>query len=382
VIVSIASLTSRVMLASLALCAACGGDVRAGMRSATRPLTLAVAAAEPTPPSPTATAIPRAEPAPTSSAPLAPIRIAAVGDIMLARTVGARLESDPTSSPFAGVAKILRSADLAIGNLECAVGTGGTAVNKAYTFRAPPLAIGALADAGVDVVSVANNHVLDYGSEVFAETLDLLDRAHVAHAGGGASEEGAHQATVVVAQGMRVAFLGYVKVMAEGKGGAGFDTHSWEAKGSAPGIAWADPERIAKDVSVAKESADVVVVLLHSGFEASYVPNVWQRLAAHSAIDAGATLVVGAHPHVLQGGERYKNGFIAYSLGNFVFDGTNGYSAILQVTLDREGVKEVEWTPVMLRNGAPQLTDDKTAKWIQNVIRSLSLQIGYVYKER
>ena len=316
------------------------------------------------------------------AAPGASIRLAAVGDIMLARTVGARLVSDPASSPFAAVAKILQSADLAVGNLECAVGTGGIAVKKAYTFRAPPLAIAALADAGIDVVSVANNHSLDYGADVFGETLDLLDRAHVAHAGGGASEDKAHEATVVVAQGLRVAFLGYVKVMAEGKGGAGFDTRSWEAKGSAAGIAWGDPERIAKDVAVAKGAADVVVVFLHSGFEASYVPNVWQRLAAHAAIDSGASLVLGAHPHVLQGGERYKNGFIAYSLGNFVFDGEGGYSAILGVTLDRDGVKDVEWTPVMLRNGAPQLTDEKTSKWIQNVIRSLSSQLPYVHKER
>ena len=379
VVAAVATLT---MLAAFVGSGACSGDARAPGRVASRPPTMAIAATVPDTPSASSTSASAAAP-PPSPASSATIRIAAVGDIMLARSIGARITSDAAAwSPFAGVENILKGADLAVGNLECAVGTSGAPAKKAYTFRAPPAAIGALTGAGIDVVNLANNHALDYGTDVFGETLELLDRAGVAHAGGGSSEAKAHEPTVVVIRGMRVAFLGYVKVMAEGKGGAGFDTRSWEAKGSAPGIAWADPDRIAKDVASAKSDADVVVVFLHSGFEASYLPNVWQRLAARAAVDAGASLVLGAHPHVLQGSERYKNGFIAYSLGNFVFDGSDGYSAILQVTLDRDGVKDVAWTPVMLRGGAPELPDEKTSLWIQNTIRSLSLQIGYVYKER
>ena len=307
--------------------------------------------------------------------PSAPITIAAVGDVMLARTIGDRIVGDAPQSPFAAVAPILRSADVAIANLECAVGTGGTPAKKAFTFRAPPLALGALLDAGIDVVSLANNHAMDFGTGTFAETLTLLDDVKIAHAGAGMNEAAAHAPAIVEARGYKVGFLGYVKVPVEGLGG--FDTRSWEAAGRAPGLAWADPERIAGDVVAAKEQgADLVVVMIHSGFEQAQSPNIWQIAAAEAAIDAGASLVLGAHPHVLQGARRYKKGFIAYSLGNFVFDGTDIVSAILKVTLDREGVKAIEWTPVILRNGYPQLTDELTGEYVRNLIKGLSMPLG------
>jgi poly-gamma-glutamate synthesis protein (capsule biosynthesis protein) len=309
-----------------------------------------------------------------------PVTLAAVGDIMLGRTIGARLEKDATLSPFADILPALRDADLTIGNLECSMGTGGAPAKKAFTFRAPPSAATTLRDAGFDLVALANNHVLDYGADVLAQTTSLLDAAGIAHAGAGANEAAAHRPAIVEARGTRFAFLAYVRVMQEGPGG--FDTKSWEAKGDASGIAWADPARVARDVAAAKPLADHVVVMLHSGFEASYIPNVWQKLAAHAAIDAGATLVIGAHPHVLQGYERYKGGFIAYSLGNFVFDKTMGYSAILHLTLDAGEVRDVAWTPVMIKDGSPRPVDDKTAKWIRNVIETLSLQAKYTWREK
>src|SRR4029434_4851617 len=121
---------------------------------------------------------------------------------------------------------------------------------------------------------------------------------------------------VLVAKGLRLAFLAYVDVPVERNG---FDTATWEADSNAPGVAWARQARIAADVAEARRAADVVIVLLHSGSEGDSSPNGIQRAAAHTAIDAGATLVVGAHPHVLQGVERYGRGVIAYSLGNIVF---------------------------------------------------------------
>lgn len=299
--------------------------------------------------------------------------MAAVGDIMLARTIGARYERDPSHSPFAAVASILRDADVAIGNLECTIGTGGAPAKKAFTFRAPPSTIATLTDAGIDVVSLANNHTMDFGPDLLASTAKALDDAKIGHAGAGASEDDAHRAALLDVKGVRLAFLGYVHVPAEGPGG--FDTKSWDAKGASAGVAWADTARIAADVAAAKANADVVVVMLHSGYEQSMNANVIQRQIAHAAVDAGAGIVIGAHPHVLQGTERYKNAFIAYSLGNFVFDGRDEYSAILKLVVDRDGVREVDWTPVILRNGFPQPTDAATSTWIKNVVRHLSLQI-------
>jgi poly-gamma-glutamate synthesis protein (capsule biosynthesis protein) len=187
------------------------------------------------------------------------------------------------------------------------------------------------------------------------------------------SEDDAHRAAVLDVKGLRVAFLGFVNVPPEGTGG--FDTKAWDAKGSNAGVAWAENARVARDVAAAKANADVVVVMLHSGYELTMNANFVQRQIAHAAVDAGASLVIGAHPHVLQGTERYKGAFIAYSLGNFVFDGRDEYSAILRATIDRDGVKDVEFVPVVLRGGFPQPTDAATAHWIRSVIRQLSLQI-------
>ncbi len=284
---------------------------------------------------------------------------------MLARTLAVRL--DP--SPFSSVASILQSADVAVANLECAVGTGGTPAKKAFTFLAPPAAAATLANAGFDVVNLANNHSLDFGAEVLTQTFAALDSAHVAHAGAGASEDDAHRPAIVEARGKRLAFLGYVDVMPEG---TGFDIRSWEARGASPGVAWLDTARIARDVRAAKANADVVVVMLHTGFEGHWVANVWQRAAAHAAIDAGALVVLGAHPHLLQGAERYKSGFVAYSLGDFVFDGKDKYSAILRLTIDGDAVTDVAWTPVLLRDGIPTLVDEKASASIRRLIETLS----------
>jgi poly-gamma-glutamate synthesis protein (capsule biosynthesis protein) len=295
---------------------------------------------------------------------------------MLARTVGDRLVAAPPVDPFAAVAPILRDADVAVGNLECAIGTTGAPAKKAFTFRAPPAAAGALAAAGIDVVSLANNHVLDFGPDALRETIALLDAAGIAHAGAGMTEADAHAPAHVRARGKTLAFLGYVKVPVEGLLPGGFDTATWEAHGDAPGVAWADPKRIAADVAAARAGADLVVVMLHSGFEGESAPNIWQIDAARAAIDAGASLVVGAHPHVLQGAARYKAGFIAYSLGNFVFDGTDVPSAILQVTLDEPGAPgAVSWTPVLVRHGFPELVDEQTGAYVRNLIKGLSMPL-------
>jgi poly-gamma-glutamate synthesis protein (capsule biosynthesis protein) len=309
--------------------------------------------------------------------PAGPIVVAAVGDLMLAGSVGRRIAADPPQDPFAAVAPILRSADLAVGNLECAIATGGTPEKKSWTFRAPPAAAEVLASAGVDVVTLANNHVLDYGKDGLKETLAFLDAAKIAHTGAGMTEADAHAPARVRARGRTLAFLGYVKVSVEGGVPGGFDTQTWEAHGDAPGVAWADPDRIASDVAAARAGgADVVIVMLHSGIEGQTAPNAWQIDAAHAAIDAGAALVIGAHPHVLQGAARYKSGFIAYSLGNFVFEGPDGQaSAILRVTLDGEQPGDRVWTPVQLRYGVPQLLDSEHGAYVTGVLRALSMAL-------
>ncbi|MCL5996610.1 MAG: CapA family protein [Chloroflexi bacterium] len=304
------------------------------------------------------------------AAPEPEVTLIAVGDLMLARSIGATLARDATASPFAAPAPILQRADITVGNLECALGTSGKRARKTYTFLGPPAAAASLADAGFDVLSLANNHSLDYGTTALDETMRLLDAAGIQHAGAGSDEAAAHRPATLEVRGLRLAFLAYVNTPAEGS----FAAATWSARGNRPGVAWAVPKRIAADVAAARQAADLVIVLLHSGYENAQNPSQIQRVAAHAAIDAGAALVIGAHPHVLQGVEYYGSGVIAYSLGNFVFDGLYGRSetAILHVTLGRTGVRAIEWTPVVLRNGRPQPATGRQASAIRRRIERLS----------
>ncbi len=155
---------------------------------------------------------------------------------------------------------------------------------------------------------------------------------------------------------------------------SGFDPHAWIATATSPGIAWADPDRIKADVTAAKREADLVVVLLHGGIEITdVIPNVSgeQRLEAHTAIDAGAALVIGSHPHVLQQIEQYHGGLIAYSLGNFVFDQYDGIanaSIILRVVLTRAGVQSYDYVPVLIENGLPHVIADNQVPAIGTLV--------------
>ena len=292
---------------------------------------------------------------PTVTAPPV-VRFMAIGDVMLARTIGDRISNEGPTVPFARLATVLEDAELLAANLECVIGGGGEPAPKAYTFRAPAAAADALAFAGVDVVSLANNHALDYGIEGLMGMLQRLGERDISVVGAGAGESAAREAVILTRNGLRVAFLAYVDVPVESR--TGFDTRSWIASAGTPGVAWADLDHISADVASARTRADVVVVMFHFGLEGRAQITAAQRAQARAAIDAGAALVLGTHPHVLQPTELYHGGFIAYSLGNFVFDGftlPENYSAIFTAMLTREGVKEYAWIPIVIEDGLPRL---------------------------
>jgi poly-gamma-glutamate capsule biosynthesis protein CapA/YwtB (metallophosphatase superfamily) len=351
----------------LLLVGGCGSAAPAPTPAPTRPAeqALAVTLAPTRPPvptaPPTATYQPTRTPAPTvlpSVISEPQVSLAVVGDLMLARSIGERISSDGPAAPLAAVSAELAAADLTIGNLECAIGLDGTPAPKAYRFLAPPAASATLTSAGFDLVSLANNHILDWGDEALAGTAASLDAAGIAHVGAGANAAAARAPVVLERNGLRLAFLGYVDVPVER---GGFVTESWTAGADTPGVAWANPELIAADVRAIRPQVDHVIILLHSGYEGQDTPNEVQRAAATAALEAGATLVLGAHPHVLQGTEARAGRLIAWSLGNFVFDGFAGTpsvdSAILHITLDKQGVSAYRWSPVRLIDGYPQPLD-------------------------
>ncbi len=306
----------------------------------------------------TPTGTPTPTPTPTET-PIPLVSLAAVGDLMLARTIGERVQAEGPQMVFAGVQSIFDTADILVGNLECAITERGQAEPKGYTFRAPLDAVESLQSAGFDVLTLANNHAMDYGVEGLLDTQSLLTQAGIVYTGTGSNETEARSPVILEKNGLRLAFLGYVDVPVEVRG---FDTRDWIATDTQPGLAWADPEDIASDIAAAKLQADVVIVA---------EPNTIQRQAARAAIDAGATLVIGAHPHVLQPVEWYNGGLIAYSLGNFVFDDfglEQNLTAILLVTIGPGGVESYNWSPVSIVNGLPRLATREEAITILQMV--------------
>jgi len=251
------------------------------------------------------------------------ITIFAVGDIMLDRGVEYMVKKEGNGDfnfPFLKIADDLKKADILFGNLESIISDKGEKVGSIYSFRAEPGAIEGLIYAGFDVVSIANNHSLDYGSLAFKDSLLNLKNAGIEYVGAGAEVTKEIKKT-------KITFLAYTN-----KG-----SKNW-------GINWLD-ERIKEDIKEAKEKSDVVIVSFHWGEEYQPQPSQEQRYFAHLAIDSGADLVVGHHPHVIQPVEKYNDSWIAYSLGNFVFD--QGFSEktmkglLLEVIIENKKIKEI-----------------------------------------
>jgi poly-gamma-glutamate synthesis protein (capsule biosynthesis protein) len=237
-------------------------------------------------------------------------------------------------------------------NLECPISARGTPwLGKKYTLRAPPAAAPALVAGGIDIVNLANNHTLDYGATAFSDTLGTLDALGVGHIGGGQDEASAHAPVIVELNGLRVGFLGYALYFAPGTRGP------WVAAPGKPGIAAGTPEIVSREVAELRPQVDVVVVTFHGGRTNSSGPDAKVRAFTRAATAAGAALVIGHHPHVLQGYSRVGNTLVAYSLGNFVFayfDGVQNDSAILDVTLSANGVESFNWIPVVIEGAFPR----------------------------
>jgi len=285
------------------------------------------------------------------------VHLAAVGDIMLDRSLGAALENGYLAYPFAKTMEELRGADITIGNVESALGDMGEPAGKRYPFRAPPQAAKAMALAGFDIVSLANNHAGDYGFEALLQAIDLLEAQGIAPIGAGSNAQEAHAAHVTEVDGLKIAFFAYVDVPIEAS--TGFDTASWTATSENPGIAWADPAMISAGITAVHDEVDLVVVALHSGFEYQAAPSEPQTAAARAAVDAGADLVIGHHTHILQGIEFYGDGVIIYGTGNFAFeiDGPPE-TALFDIWLDKYGVRQIEINPAVIQfGGQPRLAE-------------------------
>jgi poly-gamma-glutamate capsule biosynthesis protein CapA/YwtB (metallophosphatase superfamily) len=286
----------------------------------------------------------------TSTLPHA-LTLAAGGDVLGDRGVGAFMDAHGGPAVFAKVKPYLEKAQLAFVNLECPISDLGTRkAGKQYTFRGRAVLTEGLVSAGIDVVSMANNHVLDYGQAAFKDTLLRLNAAGIAHAGAGLDSTAAATPALLITPAGTVAVLAFTEIIPS----------DFAATADQGGINPVTPDRkrMLASIKAAAAKADFVVVSIHWGIEYTGQANSVQRVLAHQVIDAGADVILGHHPHVIQGIEVYRDRLIAYSLGDFVFDHYSrqtGEAFVLQITLPRTGPPSVNVVPVYLndQSGVP-----------------------------
>ncbi|HEX5480066.1 MAG TPA: CapA family protein [Dehalococcoidia bacterium] len=243
------------------------------------------------------------------------ITIDAVGDISLAREVVAKMAANGAGYPFALVAPML-DGDVNIGNLEGPFTERGEPWAKGYNFRTPPQFAPALNAGHIDLVTLANNHIMDYGTTGLADTLDALRAADIQYTGVLEDASAPIRPTVIRLNGMRVAMLGFVTTPDEV---GGFTISEWAPGADRPGVVIGTPALVSDAVAAARRDADFVIVLEHAGDEYVSAPNATQRELADAALEAGADAYIGAHAHLPQPVELRGHQLVAYGLGNFVF---------------------------------------------------------------
>jgi poly-gamma-glutamate capsule biosynthesis protein CapA/YwtB (metallophosphatase superfamily) len=309
------------------------------------------------------------------------MKLALAGDTMLGRGVAERLTRASPESLFSPeIVDAAAEVDLFVLNLECCISDRGAPwpdPSKPFFFRAPPIAVKALAHLGVDCVTLANNHALDFGEEALLDTLEHLDAAGIAHVGAGPSASTARSPVMLEAAGLRLAVLGAADHPAD-----------FAAGESAPGIAFAElgsrvPDWLAEAVSESGNGADAVLVTPHWGPNMTPEPVPHVREAARALVDAGATLVAGHSAHVFQG----VAGPVLFDLGDFLDDYAvdaalrNDLGLLFLVDLDRDGPKRLEAVPLRLDFCFTRLAEGEDRAWISRRFREACAAFGTEVRE-
>lgn len=283
------------------------------------------------------------------------VTLIATGDVIPARSVNAQvLDHKDFNWPYLKTASLTKSGDITFINLESPLISSCPVVNDGFTFCGDAKNIEGLKYAGFDVANLANNHMGNYGKDGVLSTKRLLSDAGILFTG----VDGPVYKEV---KGVKFAFLGYSEF------------GSWGGL-----LSSADSDKIAKEVSDAKKNADVVVVSFHWGAEYVSQPGQKQVELAHLAVDSGADLVIGNHPHWIQPVELYKNGFITYAHGNFVFDQMwseeTRQGVVGRYVFYNKKLVDVSFTPIYIQNyGQPELASSKMSNQILDNMKKQSL---------
>lgn len=283
------------------------------------------------------------------------ITLAFAGDILLDGFVGGQIEKYGVNFPFAKVAPVLKQADIAFANLETPVSVRGKAAEKTFAFRSKPAALAGLNYAGIDGVTLANNHILDFGQDAMLDTLIHLDKYKIGHTGAGKDINEAFRPYTRTVKGKKIAVLGTSRVLS---------SPSWYAGKSHPGAASAyTQEPLLGAIKKSAKENDYTIVYIHWNTEFKDYPEKYAKVLAQQMIDSGADMIIGAHSHCLMGIEYYKHKPIYYSLGNFVFNrSTRGgdktlHSMLVQFNIGNDGVTS-RVTPVKIIGGQPNFMGD------------------------
>lgn len=268
------------------------------------------------------------------------IELVFVGDIMLSRSVAKQIrERQDASYPFRRIREHTANADLAFGNLEGPLSDRGTDQRHLYSFRADPATMEGLLYAGFDVLSVANNHMGDWGEAALLDTVLRLKYTDISPVGAGVDLAAAEAPVIREIHGTKIAYFAATDQIPE----------RFIAEEGHAGVNFFELERMATAVKETKKDVDIVIVSLHWGGEYETTPRPSMKEMARALVDAGADLVVGHHPHVVQPVEKYHGGWILYSLGNFVFDQNFSEETMeglmVRAVIERHAITGVEEVP-------------------------------------
>lgn len=299
--------------------------------------------------------------------------ISFAGDTLFSGKVENKLKQEGYDYPYKHVKDLFLQDDLTVLNLETPVTERGTPEEeKTYVFKSSPEVLPEMVRAGVEAVNLANNHILDQGVEGLLDTLGHLSEAGVLHVGAGKNSKEAFAPVYVERNGIRIALCGFSRVIPR---------EGWAA-GKGPGVAATyNSTRAVKTIEEARKQADLVLVVVHWGKERTVELEQHQTELAHAYIDAGADLVIGGHPHVLQGLESYKGKWIAYSTGNFIFTKSNDpktwETAVFQASCSKAGDCDLKLVPYRTEVGQPVPMNEaeRTQLWSELEVMSPGVRI-------
>ena len=284
-----------------------------------------------------------------------PVKLVFSGDILLSDHVMNAYKNGGIRSVLdSQFQSVIDESDIFMANEEFPFSTRGTpAEDKQFTFRAAPSLTFVFKELGIDIVTLANNHAMDYGTDALLDTCDTLDKAGIRRVGAGKNLDEAKAPVILEAQGKKIGFLGASRVI---------PVASWNATSTKPGMLTTyDPKILVDEIKKRREQCDYLVVYVHWVIERSERPEDYQRSLGKQYIDAGADVVIGSHPHVLQGVEYYKGKPIVYSLGNFIFGSSIPKTALLKVQWDGQA-SQLTFVPGTSSAGYTRVLENEAQK--------------------